>query len=67
MRLGLLVPTSKVWRPFGEPLEVHRCDTDRRIVTRSQSSVSKHPGHYIRQPVLLSLFELILIWLRVIK
>lgn len=67
MSFGLLKPTSKVIRPFGTPLEVHRCQTDGGIVTLSQSSLSLHQGHSIKTPVLLNVGELILIWLRIIN
>ena len=65
--LGLFIPTSYIWRPFGELLEVDRCVADGDLVTNSQTSLSRHGGHYMRGPVKISLFELILIWFRVIR
>ena len=36
-----------------EPFQIHRCEADGGIVTESQESLAAHPGHKIRQPVLL--------------
>lgn len=54
-------------RPFGDPLEVDRCVRDQGLVTNSQASVSRHVGHHMRGAGNISLFELILIWMRFIR
>lgn len=64
--VGLFVPTKYVWRPFGELLEIDRCDADGGLVTNSQVSLSRHAGHRMHQPTVISLFEMIKIWTRVI-
>lgn len=64
---GIFVPTRFIYRPFGELLEVDRCAVDGGLVTNSQASLSAHGGHRMRQPVLISLFEMVLIWIRVIR
>lgn len=38
----------------GKEIEVHRCDTDGGVVLSTQASLARHPGHKIRQPVLLT-------------
>lgn len=65
--VGIFLPTRFVWRPFGSFLEIDRCRADGRIVTNSQSSLVAHEGHYLVQPTRISLFEMILIWTRVIR
>lgn len=67
MSLGLLSPTEKVYRPFRQPLEVYRCMTDGGLLTMSLSSISQHAGHSVKQPVLLKLHEVAMIWLGIIK
>lgn len=67
MRFGLLKPTTKVSRPFGSPLAVFRCDTDGGLVTLSQASLMCHAGHRVRDPIIINIFELALIWLRLVK
>lgn len=64
---GIFVPTRYIWRPFGELLEVDRCATDGGLVTNSQSSLSRHGGHMMKQPCIISIFELVLIWVRIIR
>ncbi len=64
---GVFKPTRYVYRPFGTFLEVDRCEADGRLVTNSQASLSAHPGHHLRSPVVISFFEMILIWLRIIR
>lgn len=64
---GLILPTKYIWRPFGELLEADRCVADGSLVTNSQESLSRHAGHFMKGPVKISLFELLLIWFRVIK
>lgn len=64
---GIFVPTRYVWRPFRDLLEVDRCDADRAIVTNSQSSLSRHLGHRMRQPVKITLWEMLLIWFNIIR
>lgn len=65
--LGVFWPTRYIWRPFGELLEVDRCDADRGLVTNSQKSLSRHAGHMMRGPVVISFWELLLVWCRVIR
>lgn len=65
--LGLFVPTNYVWRPFGELLEIDRCEADGDLVTNSQESTSAHVGHRLKAPTRISIFELIKIWLRIIR
>lgn len=64
---GFLRPTKYVWRPFGGLLELDRCDSDGCLVTNSPGSLSDHLGHRMRQPVKLSLWEVFLVWIRVIR
>jgi len=64
---GVFRATRYVWRPFGELLEVDRCVVDGELVTNSQSSLSRHTGHRMSQPVKITFFEMILIWTRVIN
>lgn len=64
---GIFVPTRYIWRPFGELLEVDRCAVDGAIVTNSQSSLSRHLGHAMKQPVKINIFEMLLIWIRIIE
>ena len=64
---GLFWPTRYIWRPFGEILEIDRCAVDGGIVTYSQASLSRHLGHTMKQPVIISVWELFLIWVRVIQ
>ena len=65
--LGFFIPIIYLWNPFGKPVEVHRCQTDGGIVLRTQSSLSLHPGHRIAQPVLMHWWEILLVWIGVIK
>lgn len=64
---GLIYPTKSVWRPFGKYLEVDRCVADGGLVSDSQSSLSRHCGHSMRGPVRVTLFEMVLIWIRFIR
>ena len=64
---GVFRPTRYIWRPFGELLEVDRCAVDGGLVTNSQESLSRHAGHRMSQPVKVTLFEMILVWFRVIN
>lgn len=65
--LGIFVPTNFVWRPFGELLEIDRCVADGGIVTDSSSSLSAHLGHRLSAPTRITIFEMLLIWCRVIR
>lgn len=80
MRLIGVLPTRYVIRPtlrrspqvpfFSvgyEFIEIDRCDVDKGIVTGSQSSLSRHLGHRMRQPTTVSFFEMLLIWTRIIS
>lgn len=64
--IGVFVPTRYLWRPFGEVLEVDRCEVDGGLVTDSQRSLSAHAGHRMHNPVKITVFEMILFWLRII-
>lgn len=64
---GIFVPTIYIWRPMGDLLEADRCVVDGGLVTHSQDSLSRHVGHTMRGPVKISLWEMILIWFRIIK
>jgi len=64
---GIFRPTRYIWRPFGELLEVDRCAVDGEIVTDSQSSLSRHVGHRLQGSVKLSIFQMILVWVRIIR
>lgn len=65
--LGFIYPTRYIWRPFGTLLEVDRCMADGGLVTNSQASIGRHCGHSMKSPVKISLFEMVLIWLGVIR
>lgn len=54
-------------RPFRTPLELYRCETDRLLLTDNLMSVGHCAGHHIRQPATPTLFELILIYLGIIR
>lgn len=54
-------PTS-----FYRGVEVYRCRTDHVLVT-DKSDLSLHAGHYVVTPIVLTLKEKILIWLKVIR
>ena len=47
-------------------IEVNRCEADGQIVTKN-SELSWHGGHRIRSPVVLTLKEKVLIWLKIIQ
>lgn len=51
----------------GEFIEIDRCDTDGDLVFNTQGHLSRHAGHRLRQPVILSLWERLLIKLGVIS
>ena len=65
--IGIFIPTAYIWRPFGEVLEVDRCVVDGGLVTNSQESLSRHGGHRMKGPVIISIFEMFLIWVRIIR
>lgn len=68
LKLIGLLPTRFVWRPFGGLIEIDRCRVDGAIVPSTQSGIiERHVGHELRQPVKLSLFEIFLVWVRVIR
>jgi len=79
MKLGLLKPTMKVSRPFKKALEVFRCDTDGGLVpmhtcpsdghsaTPHRCPFAPHFGHKLKQPVILKLHELVMIWAGLIR
>lgn len=47
-------------------VEVNRCKADGQIVTKNMD-LSRHAGHHITSPVVLTLKEKILIWLKIIQ
>jgi len=71
------LPTTHLirWSPtFRNPfhydlLEVDRCETDGMVVTRQvyRSPVGLHAGHKMKSPKRYSLWELLLVQLRVIR
>lgn len=69
MNLGLVSPTMSLWRPFGKDVAVYRCRTDDALVAleensqRNQVRYSKHAGHVLKQPITLSIFEILRVWL----
>lgn len=65
--VGTLLPTAYVWRPFGGLVELDRCTADGRLVGNSPTALSRHLGHELKRPVVLSWFELLLVWVRWIK
>jgi len=67
LTVGLLKPTTFVWRPFRSMLEVFRCATDGGIVLNTQYYLRLHAGHRLHQPVMLSVIELVGIWVGLIR
>ena len=45
----------------GEFIEIDRCETDGGLVFGTQGSLSAHGGHRLKQPVILTLWERLLI------
>lgn len=66
-----LLRYSPTWiRPFRfDLLEVSRCETDGMVVTANlpQSSRRLHAGHRIKSPKLYSLWEVLMVQLRLIR
>ena len=46
-------------------LELRRCQTDGQIVT--MNNLQFHAGHFVKSPVVLTLREKVLIWLKIIR
>ena len=46
-------------------IEIYRCQSDSQLVTKN--NLSLHGGHYVRTPVVLTLKEKVLIWLKIVK
>lgn len=68
MPFGILKPTIEIFRPFRTPLSIRRCEADGGLVcVANQASLSVHAGHRVKSPVQISLLELLLIWVGVIK
>lgn len=66
--LGWLSPLPYKWRrPFQAPLELYRCQSDQRLLTLGMMRVGFCAGHRITQPASPSLFELLLIWIGLIR
>jgi len=57
--LELKTPIFQFKLHGGQPIEIHRCDTDGGIVTDKQESLARHAGHKVRQPVLLKRAEVL--------
>lgn len=68
---GFFGPTPYVWRPFvdlNHLVFVDRCDADGGLVVdKSPASIGRHLGHTMTRPVVFSWWEIILIWIRVIR
>ena len=60
-------PILKVPRPFGDPLEVYRCLTDQTLHTNRSLSTGRCAGHRLAQPVVLSDWEVLKVWARVVE
>ena len=61
-------PKPYKWRrPFGGLLELYRCDTDRRLLTIGMIRTGLCAGHHVRQPAYPTVFELLLIWIGMIR
>jgi len=54
-------------RVFGKPIELYRCENDRRLLSDAMLSEGLCAGHRLRQPAAPTVFELLLVILRVIK
>jgi hypothetical protein len=54
-------------RPFGKPIELYRCESDRILLGDEMMSIGVCAGHRFRQPVTPTMFELILVWFRLIR
>ena len=51
--LELKTPVSQFRLHGGELIEIHRCEADGAIVTNQQDSLKRHPGHRLKQPILI--------------
>lgn len=64
--LGRILP-----KPYSlyRGVAVNRCRSDGQLITYKmpQSVIANHAGHYIISPVVLTLKEKILIWLKLIQ
>ena len=54
-------------RPFQEPIELYRCETDHLLLTDHLMALGHCAGHRIRQPATPTLFELALIYFGIIR
>ena len=55
-------------RPFHKtPLELYRCDVDRLLLTDRMMSTGLCGGHHVKQPAVPTLFELLLIYVGIIR
>lgn len=57
-------PTRYVWIPFMGIQDVDRCMSDGGLVLSTQDSLRLHPGHQMRCPVKIGIFELLWLWIR---
>ena len=66
--VGWLSPLPYKWRrPFRAPLELYRCQSDRRLLTLGMMQTGLCAGHRITQPAYPTMTELALIWLGLIR
>lgn len=56
------------WKiPFGKPVELYRCQSDRRLSTLKMLNKGFCAGHRLNQPAYPTLLELILLWTRLMR
>lgn len=64
--LGIVLP-----KPYSlyHGITVSRCRSDGQLITSKmpQSVLAQHAGHYIISPIVLTLKEKILIWLKLVQ
>lgn len=54
-------------RPFREPIELYRCEPDGLLLTDNLMGKGYCAGHRIKQPTTPTIFELVLIYLGIIR
>ena len=54
-------------RPFSEPIELYRCESDHLLLSDAMLTKGYCAGHRLRQPTTPSLFELFLIYVGFIR
>ena len=66
--LNYINPRPYFWRrPFAKPLELYRCNVDRRLLTMAMMNAGICGGHRIGQPAYPTISEFILIWTGLIR